>query len=99
MNIELVAVVRKVRYAPNGQRSAVEMASLDLVYPDGQDCGVPLFVGGYEEASQLLMRAGVPSEALIERQGPFERNAEVRIPMVVEEAVVRDMGFNPREYQ
>jgi len=33
MNIELVAVVRKVRYAPNGQRSAVEMASLDLVYP------------------------------------------------------------------
>jgi hypothetical protein len=92
MDIELVAVVRRVMCAPNG--SPLCLTSVDLIYPDGRDCGVPMFVEGYEEASRLLMKFGVK---LDEHRAKFESDAEVRIPLTADKTVVREMGFNPRD--
>jgi len=94
MNIELVAVVRRVLSTPDG--SPLCLTSVDLIYPDGRDCGVPMFVDGYEGASQLLMKFGVTNQKLIETAVRFEEDGEVRIQLVADESAVRDMGFNPR---
>src|SRR5215470_7654264 len=90
MSIELVAVVRRVLHVSNG--SVVSLTSVDLVYPDGRDCGVTIFVKGYVAASELLMRFGVPSHELEERREKFEKDSEVCFPLIADEAVVRNMG-------
>src|SRR5215467_5249380 len=97
MVIRLVAVVRRVMHAAGG--SLVCLTSVDLIYPDGRDCGVPLFVEGYEGAAELLVKFGVPFQKLEEHRAQFQRESEVRIPLIADEAAVRGMGFNPRELQ
>jgi len=97
MSIELVAVVRQVIRATDGLR--VCLTSVDMIYPDGRDCGVPQFVEGYEGASELLIKFGVPAQELKEHYAQFQKDSEVSIPLIADEAVVRDMGFNPREQQ
>jgi len=94
MDIELVAVVRRVMCARNG--SPISLTSVDLIYPDGRDCGVPVFVNGYEGASQLLMKFGASPRELEKTQAQFEKDGEIRVPLTVDEAVVRGRGFNPR---
>lgn len=94
MNIDLVAIVRQKLRVSGG--SHVRFTSVDLVYPDGRDCGVPLFVKGYDEASELLMKFGVTVQELEEHRRHFDKDAEVSIPLVADEAVVRGEGFNPR---
>jgi len=96
MSIELVAVVRRVIHASGG--STVCLTSVDIIYPDGRDCGVPLFVEGYEGASELLIKFGVPAQELEELRLRFQKDSEVSIPVTADETVVRDMGFNPREH-
>ena len=56
---------------------------------------MPLFVEGYEGASEQLMKFGVTSQKLEEHRS----HAELCIPLIVDEAVVREAGFNPRELQ
>lgn len=97
MAIALIAVVRRVIH--DSGVSAVPLTSVDLVYPDGRDCGVPLFVEGYEGTSELLTKLGVTSQELERHRAKFEQASEVRISLVADAAVVRDMGFNPRELQ
>jgi len=95
MTIKLVAVVRRAIRATG--ETIVCFTSLGLLYPDGRDCGVPMFVEGYEGASELLRRFGVTSQKLEEHRRQFEKDSEVRIPLIAAEAVVREAGFNPRE--
>ena len=95
MPLELVAVIRRVTYY-SGQ-SVVDLTAVDLVYPDGRDCGVPIFVEGYEGASEVLTQLGMALQKLEENRVLFEKDSEVRIPLVADEAEVKDMGFNPRE--
>ena len=97
MSIQLVAIVRRINRAVNG--SVVALTSFDLIYSDGRDCGVPMFVEDYEGASELLAKLGVTSQELEKHRAKFEKYSEVRIPLVADEGVVRDMGFNPRELQ
>lgn len=96
MSIELIAVVRQVIHTSNGSR--VSLTSVDMIYPDGRDCGVPLFVEGYEGASELLIQFGVTPRELEERRAQFQKDSEVSISLIADEAVVRNMGFNPREH-
>ena len=97
MAIELVVVVRQVAYESDG--STLALTSVDLIYPDGRDCGVPLLVENHEDASELLAKLGVTSQELEEFRAKFQRDAEFRIPLMVDETVVKGMGFDPREHQ
>lgn len=98
MSIELVAVVRRV-FHESHRGSVVCLTSVDLIYPDGRDCGVPLFVEDYDGATKLQTKFGVTPQKLEAQRGRFERESEVCIELKADEAVVREMGFNPRELQ
>jgi hypothetical protein len=90
---QFVAVIKTVPYKRRGVQ--LKLTSLDLFHSDGRECGVPRYVGGYEEAAELLSLAGVSSIELAEKRRDFDEGQEVRIALSADDETVKVMGFNP----
>src|SRR5262245_7794554 len=96
MGARFTAVIKKVhKLMPEVSPSEHVLTSFELVAANGRDCGVPLYVSGFEEASELLMKAGVTPQELREKFKLFDKGAEVRISLVADSDVIEDMGFSP----
>lgn len=94
---QFIAIIKTSKYCPPaGAEQELRMTSLEIVYADGRDCGVPLYVNGYEEAAGLLHGAGVSFRELNEKRPNFEKGDEVRIKLSAEDDTVEAMGFDPR---
>ena len=90
-----VAVIRTVPYqTPGGGQ--LKLTSLDLSHSDGRKCRLLQYVGGYEEAAQLLSFAGVSSRELGEKRKAFANGQEVRIALFADDEMLKAMGFDPR---
>lgn len=93
---QFIAVIRTFKYhSPRGLATEVQMTSLEILHVDGRDCGVPLYVSGYDEASQLLKLAGASARELDEKRQEFDRSHEVRICLSADSGTLQAIGFNP----
>jgi hypothetical protein len=96
MGERFIAVIKKVhKFVPEVSPTDHVLTSFELLGSNGHDCGVPLYVSGFEEASELLMRAGVTAQELREKFHLFDRGAEVRISLVADDEIIEEMGFEP----
>jgi len=94
---QFIAIIKTFPYhSPRGVSVDIQMTSLEMIYPDGRDCGVPLYVTGYDEAAELLRLAGASAEELDAKRPSFEGGQEVRIALSADSGLVKAMGFNPR---
>jgi len=95
---QFIAIIKTFPYhSPRGLSVEVQMTSLEMIYPDGKDCGVPLYVSGYEEAAELLRLAGASAEELEAKRPSFDGGQEVRIALSADSVLLKAMGFNPRQ--
>jgi len=92
---QFVAVIRTTPDT-RGVAAEAQFIFLDLFYPNGKPCGVPQYVGGYEEAAQRLSLAGVSTKELSEKRKYFAKGQEVRFAVSADDEIVEAMGFNPR---
>jgi hypothetical protein len=96
MGARFIAVIKKVhKFVPEVSPTEHVLTSFELLGANGHDCGVPLYVRGFEEASELLMKAGVTLQELREKVHLFDKGAEVRISLVADNEVIEEMGFEP----
>jgi len=72
------------------------MTSLEMFDPAGRDCGVPLYLNGYDEASELLRIAGVSSKDPDANRPSFDSGQEVRFAVSADSYIVEAMGFKAR---
>jgi len=94
---QFVAVIKTFKYrSPRGIDTEIRMTSLEMVDPNGKDCGVPLYLNGYDEASELLRIAGVSAKDLAAHRPSFESGEEVRFAVSADSYIVEAMGFKPR---
>ena len=94
---QFIAIIKTLKFRPpGGPVQELSMTSLEVVYADGRNCGVPLYVNGYEGAAGLLHEAGVSFRELSEKRPNFEKGDEVRIKLFAEDDTVEAMGFDPR---
>ena len=91
---QFVAVIKTL--TARGITAEVQMTSLEMFDPNGKDCGAPLYLKGYEEASELLRVAGVSAEELDERRPNFDNGQEVRFAVSADSYIVDAMGFKTR---
>jgi hypothetical protein len=91
---QFVAVIRRVPYTQEGA-AETRVTFLDLFYSNGRACGVPQYVGGYEEAAQRLRLAGVSTREIGEKRRNFARGQQVRFAVSANDETVKAMGFEP----